>query len=200
MANTKISAQTENTIPIAEDLLATIDDPSGTPLSRKSTILNVLGVNSVVLLKDETDSSTPFSVDWATEGAHDMIVAFIDINRPTGTSQQGLRIDDDTGSEYNYDQMANMVTNTSGTTTSIQVSQSGGQTGVMAVYLILQRIAGGHLTWYMWSVYRDGATLNQWSMGRKHGHTGGFTRLSIINIAGSDPDSVRWEVYGVNKK
>ncbi len=42
MADTKISGLTEDTNPQPADLLATVDDPAGTPLSKKATIQNVL--------------------------------------------------------------------------------------------------------------------------------------------------------------
>jgi len=42
MANIKITDLTENTDPAGEDLLESVDDPGGTPASRKVTIENVL--------------------------------------------------------------------------------------------------------------------------------------------------------------
>jgi hypothetical protein len=42
MANKKISELTANASPAVEDLLASVDDPSGTPASRKITINNLL--------------------------------------------------------------------------------------------------------------------------------------------------------------
>ena len=42
MADTKITALTEDTDPQPADLLATVDDPSGSPITKKATITNVL--------------------------------------------------------------------------------------------------------------------------------------------------------------
>ena len=43
MADTKVSALTEDTAPLSTDLLYEVDDPAGTPLSKKTTIGNVVG-------------------------------------------------------------------------------------------------------------------------------------------------------------
>lgn len=40
MANTKISALTEDTAPTADDLVVTVNDPGGTPATRKATVTN----------------------------------------------------------------------------------------------------------------------------------------------------------------
>ena len=42
MADTKVSALTDDTDPQPADLLYTVDDPAGTPLSKKATVQNVL--------------------------------------------------------------------------------------------------------------------------------------------------------------
>lgn len=41
MADTKITALTENTDPISTDILPMVDDPSGTPVTKKITIENL---------------------------------------------------------------------------------------------------------------------------------------------------------------
>ncbi|KPJ89943.1 MAG: hypothetical protein AMJ53_15245 [Gammaproteobacteria bacterium SG8_11] len=56
MADTKASGLTENTAPAAEDLIYTIDDPSGTPASRKTTLANLLKFYSGL-----TEDTTPTS-------------------------------------------------------------------------------------------------------------------------------------------
>ena len=40
MANTKISALSADTEPTADDLVVTVNDPGGTPATRKATITN----------------------------------------------------------------------------------------------------------------------------------------------------------------
>lgn len=42
MADAKITQLTENTTPVGADLLAQVDDPSGSPITKKVTITNVL--------------------------------------------------------------------------------------------------------------------------------------------------------------
>ena len=42
MADTKITGLTEETAPVTTDLLVIVDDPSGTPATKKATIANVL--------------------------------------------------------------------------------------------------------------------------------------------------------------
>lgn len=42
MASAKLTALTEDTTPTSDDLLYTVNDPTGTPAERKSTILNVV--------------------------------------------------------------------------------------------------------------------------------------------------------------
>lgn len=44
MSNVKISELTEDTSPSTDDLVVTVDDPGGTPASKKTTIANLLGV------------------------------------------------------------------------------------------------------------------------------------------------------------
>ena len=56
MANKKISEFTENTTPAAEDFVGTVDDPSGTPLSRKVTLANLF--KAITGLSAETAPAT----------------------------------------------------------------------------------------------------------------------------------------------
>lgn len=42
MADTKITDLTEDTTPLATDLLVTVDDPGGSPVNKKATIANVI--------------------------------------------------------------------------------------------------------------------------------------------------------------
>lgn len=44
MSNIKISELTEATTPTTDDLVVIVDDPGGTPVSKKSTLANLLGV------------------------------------------------------------------------------------------------------------------------------------------------------------
>lgn len=200
-ADIKVSALTENVTPVLVDLLATVDDPSGTPLSKKVTIGNVLSYSGKRLLIEGSDSSTPFDMDWGSNGGeHDIIEAYFDIGRASGSAQYGLRIDDEATSEYEYDERTDMIGNTSGTTTSIIITGVRNSAGTEAVHIILQRMGGGDIAWYAWTINRDSGTWNIWSMGRKQGHTGGFTKLSVIAISGLVPQSIGYRVYGYNKK
>lgn len=58
MADTKISGLTEDTDPQPADLIATVDDPGGTPTTKKSTVQNVL--KSV---DDLAANATPVAAD-----------------------------------------------------------------------------------------------------------------------------------------
>lgn len=48
MADTKITALTENTAPIATDILPMVDDPSGTALTQKVSVANLFTVREIV--------------------------------------------------------------------------------------------------------------------------------------------------------
>jgi len=62
MADTKISALTANAAPAGEDLLASVDDPSGTPVTKKVTLTTVLAlawpIGSVFTAVVSTDPAT----------------------------------------------------------------------------------------------------------------------------------------------
>ena len=49
MANLKITEMTENTSPALEDLIETVNDPSGTPLTRKVTLQNITGLAQIAV-------------------------------------------------------------------------------------------------------------------------------------------------------
>jgi len=49
MADAKITALTELTSVVTTDLLAVVDDPSGTPITKKATVENVLAANRIAL-------------------------------------------------------------------------------------------------------------------------------------------------------
>lgn len=58
MANSKISDLTADTSPSSSDLVETVKDPGGTPLSRKATLLNVLKGAVLGLLTSDGDLLT----------------------------------------------------------------------------------------------------------------------------------------------
>jgi len=55
MADTKITALTELTTPDDEDVLAIVDDPSGTPASRKITVANLGALFAKAIKSADTD-------------------------------------------------------------------------------------------------------------------------------------------------
>ncbi len=44
MADTKVTALTENTTPLTTDIIPMVDDPAGTPLSQKIKLSNVIAL------------------------------------------------------------------------------------------------------------------------------------------------------------
>lgn len=58
MANSKITDLTADTSPSSSDLLETVKDPGGTPLSRKATLLNVLKGAALGVLTSDGDLFT----------------------------------------------------------------------------------------------------------------------------------------------
>jgi len=62
--DTKVSDLTEDTAPTTDDLLYTVDDPSGTPASRKATIANVL--DNAIKLQDTLQTGATFYVSSGT--------------------------------------------------------------------------------------------------------------------------------------
>lgn len=70
MANTKITALSENTTPATGDLLVLIDDPAGAPASNKLTIANLQASLDAVQSDQETGTSTTLFVTPAVQQYH----------------------------------------------------------------------------------------------------------------------------------
>lgn len=66
MADSKISALTALTTPASEDLLVVIDDPSGTPTSKKMTLQSLFGAVPANTVFSGTVSVSGDSVNVAT--------------------------------------------------------------------------------------------------------------------------------------
>jgi hypothetical protein len=73
MANTKISALTENASPALEDLLVTIDDPTGTPASRKTAISDLLALEDPILLARYGEGRARNTINALTMANRDFI-------------------------------------------------------------------------------------------------------------------------------
>jgi hypothetical protein len=58
MADTKISALTEDTSPAVDSLVATVDDPAGTPASRRTTLANLAKGLGSATLTHQTDEAS----------------------------------------------------------------------------------------------------------------------------------------------
>lgn len=66
MADQKLTDLTELTAPVAADLLYIIDDPAGTPTSKKATVANVVGDQGwgAITIIDGTGSQTLANQTW----------------------------------------------------------------------------------------------------------------------------------------
>ena len=101
MTDTKLSAMTENTNPVLEDLLYSVDDPGGTPVERKITVENVnMGL---VLLKTVTEASAVASIDvedWYSVDYDQYLIEVLNLLPVTDTAQLYMRMSTDGGSTY----------------------------------------------------------------------------------------------------
>ena len=101
MTDTKLSAMTENTNPVLEDLLYSVDDPGGTPVERKITVENVnMGL---VLLKTVTEASAVASIDvedWYSVDYDEYQIEVLNLLPATDTDILYMRMSTDGGSTY----------------------------------------------------------------------------------------------------
>ena len=68
MADTKVTALTELTTPAGVDLLYIVDDPSGTPLSRKCTVANLfLNATKIVVAEQSNTANQSSIAGWILE-------------------------------------------------------------------------------------------------------------------------------------
>lgn len=74
MADTKITALTENTAPIATDILPMVDDPAGTPLTQKVSITNLFTAREIVA-PTITTSIVPTTSDAVALGSSSSMFA-----------------------------------------------------------------------------------------------------------------------------
>ena len=93
MADQKITQLTEQTTPATGDLLATVDDPGGTPVTMKLTIANLLSlvypVGSIYTSTASTDSATLFGFGtWGAFGAGRVLVGFDSGDTDFDTSEE----------------------------------------------------------------------------------------------------------------
>jgi hypothetical protein len=78
MANQKITALTENTTPIITDILPMVDDPGGTPVTKKVTIGDILllayPVGAIYTSVVSTSPATLFGGTWSAIAAGRVLV------------------------------------------------------------------------------------------------------------------------------
>lgn len=95
MADTKITGLTANTVPTTDDLLVTVDDPSGTPTTKKSTVGQVINGLFKVLSADDTGGQNTTSAQpvFPTSGGVTVLDAttykmegYFRISRAAGTT------------------------------------------------------------------------------------------------------------------
>jgi hypothetical protein len=89
MANAKITQLTENTTPIASDLSVMVDDPSGTPVTEKVTLGNLLkgGYDRTTITTSATP--TPTGGNWRNVLTVTALTDNATIAAPTGTPAAG---------------------------------------------------------------------------------------------------------------
>lgn len=78
MPDYKITELTENTTPALGDMLPMVDDPAGTPVTKKSTIQSILSliypVGSIYISVVSTNPGTLFGGTWTAFGAGKTLV------------------------------------------------------------------------------------------------------------------------------
>ena len=121
MADTKISALTENTTPDGSDLLAIIDDPGGTPASQRITVdnlgafygLGAGGASHTVSGSDATNTLT-LAPTWNTTGAPTCLK--IDVTSTAVNGQaRWFSIEDDGTEKFFIQSNGNVFMNDGGT-------------------------------------------------------------------------------------
>jgi hypothetical protein len=69
MADAKISALTANTTPALTDIIPMVDDPSGTPVTQKITLENLLKVFGSLTEDTAPSASTDFLLEYDTSAS-----------------------------------------------------------------------------------------------------------------------------------
>jgi len=92
MSNVKISELAEATTPTTDDLVMIVDDPSGTPISKKSTLANLLGV-ALTAIRAVTASSNkiPYFTSGSAAGVLDVTEQTV-AGRLTGGNLKALSV------------------------------------------------------------------------------------------------------------
>lgn len=93
MANAKITQLTALTTPAIVDLLPIVDDPSGTPVTKKVTVADVIGliypIGSIYISTSSTNPGTTFGVGtWSAFGAGRTLVSLDSGDMDFDTSEE----------------------------------------------------------------------------------------------------------------
>lgn len=94
MADSKVSELTSLTLPVGEDLLLVVDDPNGTPVSKKISLTTLFGnISANVVISGTTTASANVAFTDATYGpritADHIIVGNATIVSNNATTQFG---------------------------------------------------------------------------------------------------------------
>lgn len=89
MANAKITALTANTTPVPTDVSVMVDDPSGTPVTEKVTLGNMLKGGYARTTITTSTAPTPTGDYWRNELQATALTDNATIAAPTGTAAEG---------------------------------------------------------------------------------------------------------------
>ena len=74
MADSKITALSENTTPLSTDILPMVDDPAGTPVTQKVTLANLLAVGISDTAYDPTTWDAVTTIAPSKNAVRDSVV------------------------------------------------------------------------------------------------------------------------------
>jgi hypothetical protein len=89
MANLKITELTADTTPVASDVSVIVDDPAGTPVTKKVTLGNLLKGGYSITTISSAGSPTPTGDYWRNELQVTALATNPTIAAPTGTPAEG---------------------------------------------------------------------------------------------------------------
>lgn len=217
MADTKLSAITENTSPALEDLLYSVDDPGGTPVEKRVTIENIN--KGLVLLEEVTESSGVASIDlenWYSADYDEYQIEVLNLIPATNTDQLYMRVSTNGG--ISYDSGANYGSGSfylRDGSSDYDLGDNSGANEIKLTYGLSNIVANGGVNG-TFKMYNPGSTIhykainftlsaihstssylyNMWGTGRYYSTTA-VNAFQFLMSTGNITGTVR--VYGVRK-